>query len=236
MNGVETLMDKYKCASIEYLVEILLKQPLINSLSNEGYSIAGPVTKQSHKEIIEKIIEFRTNQYAGRLDYLLSEEQLHIETTLDLESRSYYFYIEKNGLITACLRLTPYPFEFSALHSSLHQPSIEYSEFIELSRLVADTHSEHREITLGLITYACDWARLCGYQGIIALCSAAAQVMYSRYGLSNVTPGGFCELNIRNNKSYQLMAGSWDMLFFHTLKLFQHDRNIDKSINLMDPA
>lgn len=222
--------------SIDYLVKMLLKKPLINSLSNKGYTVAGPVTKQSHKEIIERIVEFQTKQYTGRLDYLLSAEQLHIETTLDMERRSYYFYIEKHGSITACLRLTPYPFEFSALHSSLHQPAIEYSEYIELSRLVADTNSEHREITLGLITYACDWAILCGYQGIIALCSAAAQSMYSRYGLSNVTPGGFCELNIRNNKPYGLMAGSWNMLFIHTLKLFRRNRKICESISQMGPV
>ncbi|MFP2896108.1 GNAT family N-acetyltransferase [Corallococcus sp. 4LFB] len=146
--------------------------------------LAGPFFHATTPAEVERARRFRDAQYRARLSYLLSPEQLQLDWRLELDERSAHFHASRDGQLVGSLRITPGPFEFQALASSLDAEASRFQGYAEFSRLVVDPEARSPSVTPRLLVAACTWAMTEGYVGIVGLCRRAARTVFERYGLA----------------------------------------------------
>lgn len=173
--------------------------------------MAGPFFHATAPAEVARVRQFRDAQYRARLSYLLSPEQLQLDWRLELDERSAHFHASREGQLVGSLRITPAPFEFQALASSLEAEAPRFQGYAEFSRLVVDPDARSPSVTPRLLIAACTWAMTEGYVGIVGLCRRAARTVFERYGLTAATEVQH-HVPMRGPQPYTLMGGTWPRL------------------------
>lgn len=174
------------------------------------------ISRSSYTDIIK---DFREKTYSQRAPYLLGTEHLDLINEVELNERSYHFLGESKETILSTLRLTPYPFEITALFPQLdEQIQKNFSNYIELSRLI----SKNREQTLFLFMQAALFAQKMGYTGFISICSPKNYQKFKKFGLQAY--GEALEISYRNNQKYYIISANFTRLNSLGLMAYYHQK------------
>lgn len=174
------------------------------------------------KEDLRQVYQFRVQQYAHALPYMLDE--LNDEGMDDFDHHSYTFGAWWNDRVVGSIRLTPHPFETPS-HVAEGQMA-EFlgekwrSQYLEWTRLLVDASAPIRRLMPALIVFA----------GIHVL----NQTTYRRYfGYSTTTVArlfrrfAFTEsahrfsIPRRGSHSYVMLKGEFTQSLCHLLDSFQ---------------
>jgi len=180
--------------------------------------LRGPLFEKANPDQVERIKQFRETQYRERVSYLLTPEQLELEQRLALDERSAHFGAIRGTQVVGCVRITPAPFEFQTLSSSLSEMSPQFQGYAEFSRLVVAPEERAAYVTTRLLVASCVWAMTEGYSGILGLCRRASRTVFERYGLTAASEAQHL-IPIRGTQQYTLMVGNWPQLITGTTRL-----------------
>jgi predicted N-acetyltransferase YhbS len=194
-----------------------IHQALLRHAGGNDICVIGPFSG-TDEALLGRVLDFRSIRYRTKRQYLHAAEQLDIERRLRLDERSQHFVAQCGDRIVGSVRLTPPPFEFSALAPSLVAEAEAFATYVELSRLVVDPVAGRQKVTASLLVAACHWARAANYPGVVALCRRASRVIFERYGLSATSRSPHF-IPWRGSEPYALMAGAWPELILKTLQL-----------------
>jgi hypothetical protein len=111
--------------------------------------VIGPI--QVGSDDYRRVIAFRTLQNQLRAPYLEEKHQVDIETRLQIDERSEHYALQLNGVIAACVRMTPMPFEFSALSEEFAARSLNFMGYYEFGRLCTDINLERKGFHAGIL-------------------------------------------------------------------------------------
>lgn len=190
--------------------------------------IRGPVSYNSKEFTLIK--EFRTRQIAQSVaSYLEDHEQLEIEKDLQIDERSLHFYLTNQEQITACLRLTPRPFELSSVRAWTSDQEKVFDGYYEFSRLCTSASSpmQVRSIARLLLHSAYYVLTKKNAKGFIGLCRPERKSFLQKMGLK-VCVNSFW-IPQRQGYYFWLAASRFELLIFYCLQII---RNKYTPINL----
>ncbi|MBS1964154.1 MAG: hypothetical protein JST04_18220 [Bdellovibrionales bacterium] len=185
----------------------------------------GPILADSPD--YERVMKFRADQNRLRAPYLEDDVQLEIERRLRLDERSLHFVLERSGEIAASVRVTPPPFEFSALSPILENRAEEFAGYYEFGRLCTDVALGRKAIYAGLLVIkAAQHVFLHEMaSGIVGVCRAERVSYMKKLGLNVDGEPAFVP---SRQAAYRVIHGSKDHLiaFYYDffLKLFSRAR------------
>ncbi len=209
--------------------KILFKITEIFLKKEKGIKLEGPLFYQNSLDrvMIEKAIHFRTTQNLIRAPHLEDDFQQKIESELQIDQRSAHFIALKNNEIVICLRLTPGPFELSALSDDLKEVESSHKGFWEFSRLCTDiklpVKGKVAKLLLikgGLWLFSETKAR-----GIIAICQENKVKFMSKFAL--YPEKSKISLNHRSGH-YTLLSAPRQAILFRFMKDFFKDQKSKK--------
>jgi hypothetical protein len=184
-------------------------------------SLEGPYFFQgsNHHEILKEMQIFRKKQNLQRAPYLEESFQLEIEKELSLDERSAHFIARKNQEIVISLRLTPGPFELSALSDELVSINEQYSGYWEFSRLCTDIHlpvkgkvAKYLLIKAGLWLFSQTKAK-----GIVAICQTGKIKFMSKFALYPEK----VQIELKNRiGTYAFLTAPRQLILFRFMKEF----------------
>ncbi len=177
-----------------------------------GAEIIGPLNGLNEQSsLLGDIVQFRQRMYSSKASYLLHPAQLAIETALQLDYRSIHFLAlnSQSRQLVGTLRITPSPFEFSALSSELREIEQEFASYVEFSRFIVNQQDARPGLSLQLMAKGTLWALDSGSRGIVALCRRGPHRLFARFGLSPYRDRKFC-IPSRGAYSYDLLSASFN--------------------------
>ncbi len=173
----------------------------------------GPITADSPE--YGDVIRFRTQQNEKRAPHLEHSNQREIEERLRIDERSSHFAIAKAGMIVACVRITPAPFELSELSPVFAKRAEEFKDFLEFGRLCTDHGLERKALYASMLVV---WAARASFadgkfHGVVAVCRPNRVSYMEKLGLE-ADP---LSVSVESRKSdYRFVHGSKDRLVhFH---------------------
>jgi hypothetical protein len=143
----------------------------------------GPITVDSPE--YEAVIQFRTDQNEKRAPHLEHANQREIEERLRIDERSSHFAIAKSGVIVACVRITPAPFELSELSPVFAKRGSDFKDYLEFGRLCTDLRLERKALYASMLVV---WAARASFadgkfQGVVAVCRTNRVSYMEKLGL-----------------------------------------------------
>lgn len=212
----------FECSPFELIMSNMAEIYRTKSL-NAGYLIKGPILSSSADEM-DAIIRFRSRHYNASKSYLHSSTQIELDEKIQSDARSQHFVLTRSDEIVGCARLTPAPFEFGELSTSLQNLAPAYSRYLELSRLVVDPVASKDRITSAFIFFILHSAISSNNknEGIIALCQGAPRKIFERYGMHRQSSEDYIIAD-RDNNIYSLLIGPWPEFVPRLMNFMQRD-------------
>ena len=170
----------------------------------------------------EDILNFRNDCYAKKQKYLVAENDIQTETEKNYDLHSYHSRVfDKENNLVAVVRLLPFPFELSALGVPADVRLSQYSNYLEISRLV--TNKPGLGIGKRLLIFAGIWAiRDTIYDGFLAVCRKKNLKLFSLFGLSRIANFG---ISHRPGAEYSLIKADFRLITKCTLQFFTRKLN-----------
>ena len=149
--------------------------------------LKGPLflNRLEDRSLILKALVFRSEQNLKRAPWLESPEQHEIENSLNIDQRSAHFIALKNNEVLISLRLTPGPFELSAVAPEIAFREQTHASYWEFGRLCTSLSLRNKGflarfllIRAGLWLFSQTDAK-----GIVAICQENKQRYMSKFAL-----------------------------------------------------
>ena len=172
--------------------------------------------------LAHEIIRFRTQKNLEHARYLEESHQLRIEHNLKIDERSLHFALKKEGKIVACVRVTPFPFEFSALAQPFADQAEKFHTYYEFSRLCTDSALERKGFHVGLLVVkaALHLFSKTSAQGIVGICKENRIPYMNKLGLHH--EGGAVCIAERNDHYQMIHATQSELISFYFKRFTQH--------------
>jgi hypothetical protein len=170
----------------------------------------------------EEIYLFRNSCYESKSQYLVPNNSLKEKTERNFDIHSFHsrVYDKKNQLV-AVVRLLPYPFEMSTFSLPVGVKMSQFSNYLEISRLV--TSKPGQGIGKRLLMLVGIWAiKDTIYDGFLAVCRKTNLKLFSLFGLSKIA--NFI-IEQRSGAEYSLIRADFRLITKATLKLFSQKVN-----------
>jgi len=206
------------------LFALTLRQALSVSLlilvrSDRKFKYRGPVKgDEISPDLMSRIVDLRRRIQAKEAPYLQSPAQLEIEKSLRLDERSFHFYsLDEEGELVGALRLTPAPFELSALSPELATAAGRYAGFFEISRYVVEKNAKMAE---RLLLFSGAWLlRKTTAPGVIALCPEKLKEYYRyKYGILTENISEAFPISTRKSGAYFIVKAEFSKFFRHIME------------------
>lgn len=194
---------------------------LILVRSDRKFQYRGPVKgDEITPDLMSRILDLRRRIQAREAPHLQEPSQLEIEKRLRLDERSFHFYaLDGEGELVGALRLTPEPFEFSALTPELATAANRYAGFFEISRYVVEKNATMAE---RLLLFAGVWIlRKTTAPGVVALCPEKLKEYYRyKYGIVAEDISEAFMIPTRKFGAYFIVKAEFSKFFRHIMERF----------------
>ncbi len=168
------------------------------------------------QEKLDQIEAFRNEMYLEKQSYLIAQTQEDRRIEKDLDRRSYHAIVySKKKEIIAVTRLTPYPFETTAILGE--EKTKSFKRYLEISRLVC----RNKEAGIGkrlLIKSGCFAIRSKLYDGFIAICRDENCPIFKKFGLTEIETFKYKN---RGDASYHFICANFFKVSTSTIRYFR---------------
>ncbi len=168
------------------------------------------------QEKLDQIEAFRNEMYQENQSYLISRTEEDRQIEKDLDSRSYPASVyNKKKEIIAVTRLTPYPFETTAILGE--EKTRPFKRYLEISRLVC----KDKKAGIGkrlLVKSGCFAIRSKRYDGFIAICRDENCTIFQKFGLKTIDTFKYKN---RGDASYHFICANFFKVSTSTIRYFQ---------------
>ena len=174
------------------------------------------------KEDLHQVYQFRVQQYAQTLPYMLNE--LNDEGTDDFDHHSYTFGAWWNDRVVGSIRLTPHPFETPSHVADGHMAEFLGEEwrgqYLEWTRLLVDASAPIRRLMPALIVFAGIHALTqTPYRHYFGYATTTVARLFRRFEFAE-SPHQF-SIPRRGPHSYVMLKGEFTQSLLHLLEKFQ---------------
>ncbi len=180
--------------------------------------VTGPLLFGSNDYL--RMMEFRSAQNQLRAPYLEEKHQAEIEARLKIDERSLHFILEKDGEIAVCVRLTPLPFEFSALSPDFEKKVQGFDNYLEFGRLCTAHHLERKGFYAGILVVKAAHYVFSNHlaKGFVGICKSNLVPYMKKLGLQ--VDATSIRLPERKNDYHLLHATRDELVRFYFKKVF----------------
>jgi N-acyl-L-homoserine lactone synthetase len=173
-------------------------------------------------EDLQQVYQFRIQQYAGALPYMLDE--LNDQGVDDFDHHSYTFGAWWNDRVVGSIRLTPHPFETPRYVAEGHLAGFLgeqwRSEYLEWTRLLIDASAPIRRLMPALIVFAGIQALTrTAYRRYFGYASTKVARLFRRFALTE-SEHRF-SIPRRGPHGYVMLKGEFTQSLHHLLDDFQ---------------
>jgi N-acyl-L-homoserine lactone synthetase len=173
-------------------------------------------------EDLQQVYQFRIQQYAQALPYMLSE--LNDEGVDDFDHHSYTFGAWWNDRVVGSIRLTPHPFETPSYVAEGHMAEFLgeqwRSQYLEWTRLLVDPSAPIRRLMPALIVFAGVQALTrTTYRRYFGYASTKVARLFRRFAFT-ASEHRF-SIPRRGPHSYVMLKGDFTQSLHHLLDTFQ---------------
>jgi N-acyl-L-homoserine lactone synthetase len=174
------------------------------------------------KEDLHQVYQFRIQQYAQALPYMLGE--LNDEGVDDFDHHSYTFGAWWNDRVVGSIRLTPHPFETPSYVADEHMAEFLgakwRSQYLEWTRLLVDASAPIRRLMPALIVFAGIHALTrTTYRRYFGYASTKVARVFRRFAFTE-SEHRF-SIPRRGPHSYVMLKGEFTQSLHHLLDKFQ---------------
>ncbi len=189
---------------------------LVENIQQQGEAIR--VKSAEHATApMEEIQTFRRQQYLARQREYLCEPQIEQRELLaQIDQRSRHFWVEYQGNIIACLRVTPFPFELMDSCDYFAELAQARSSYLEFGRFITATDTMQQLASRKLLAAAFLYACSQGSPGVLAICRTAQKRLFERFHL-HALHGSAEILPERRGAEYWMLAGQAEEIMRHAL-------------------
>ena len=180
--------------------------------------VLGPIPVNSAN--YHRVLAFRALQNQLRAPYLEEKHQVEIENKLLIDERSLHFALERAGQIVACVRLTPLPFEFSALATSFEERSSEFENYFEFGRLCTDSSLDRKGFHAGILVVKAAHHLFMKEKakGVVGICKTDRVSYMQKLGM-RIDPEAV-RINARQSDYHLIHASKDELLSFYFKRFF----------------
>jgi len=174
------------------------------------------------QEKLDQIKAFRNEMYLEKQSYLIAQTEEDRRIEKDLDHRSYHAVVyNKKKEIIAVTRLTPYPFETTAILGE--EKTRPFKRYLEISRLVC----KNKKAGIGkrlLIKSGGFAIRSKLYDGFIAICRDENCTIFQKFGLKTIDTFKYKN---RGDSNYHFICANFFKVSISTIRHF-HTRFLYK--------
>jgi hypothetical protein len=170
------------------------------------------------EKVREEIYAFRISSYVGNNEYLIPKNETEVTREKSLDKNSYHTIVRcrKTQEIVGVMRLVSYPFEMSFLGMPVKLNMYEYSNYLELSRLIVARKG--KGIGKRLLIHAGLFAmHRTNHTGFMAICRDEKMDLFNTFGLQSLA---VFELDKRPGSQYHLIKADFDLISGKTFMRF----------------
>ena len=189
------------------LIQFYLKYFVIQADGQFCFEALSP--GQISSEEMGELILFRARQFEQKSPHLLTEFQAELESNLALDQRSHHILARrKDGSLIGALRMTPFPFEISAILDEANQLSDTLKLNLEISRLVTDSRVKNVGKKL-LILAGLHAVETTSSLGFVGVCRVDKTSYFESFGMRKVG----LPVKIKGRPfDYHLIAGDFSLM------------------------
>ncbi len=192
-------------------------------------SVVGPFNPKNKPHLFSLAVDFRKLQSISRAPYLFEKTQNDIEELLQLDERSQHFVLIQDEKIIAYIRLTPAPFELSALLPLNTHYKTDLNNYYEFSRFATDNSlTNKRFYALLLLLKAGHWLfSKKNAEGIVGICKSNRLSYFKHFHLLAQNQDAF-SIDSRHGEYFYILGKKQHVLYSISRMLFSKTNNLSQ--------